>query len=187
MSILSAVSPGWKGVGISLIVGALLGALAGWWLTSNAKNVDIANLNKDIATLERQHTADLKSISDQAIQIASLNAQKEHQFASEIAKADQKHTQELNNALSENAALRDDIASGAKRLRLAKADLATCRVTADATGRASAMGDGAAIEFSPELGRNIYDIRAGIIRDQQKLKYLQDYIRSGQTAGVIAK
>jgi len=187
MSILSSVSPGWKGVGISLVVGALLGALAGWWLTSNAKNVDIANLNKDIATLEKQHTADLKAISDQAIQIATLNAQKEHQFASEIAKADQKHTQELNNALSENAALRDDIASGAKRLRLAKADLATCRVTADATGRASSMGDGAEVQFSKTFGRNIYDIRAGAITDQEKLDVLQDYIRSGQAAGVIAK
>ncbi|EJZ5009520.1 lysis protein, partial [Salmonella enterica] len=30
----------------------------------------------------------------------------------------------------------------------------------------------------PVAGQNVLDIRAGIIRDQEKLKYLQDYIRT---------
>ncbi|RRW77626.1 lysis protein [Pantoea dispersa] len=187
MNLTSLISPGWKGFGVALAIGAVIGALISWWATDKAKSVEIASLNTSIAILQRQHIEDLKAISDKSLELATLNAQKEHQFASDVAKSDQKNTQELNHALSENAALRDDVATGAKRLQLAKADLATCRLTAGATGRAAGMVNGAAISFSDDFGRNVYDIRAGIISDQQKLKQLQDYVRAGQSAGLIAK
>ncbi|HFH0456629.1 TPA: lysis system i-spanin subunit Rz [Salmonella enterica subsp. diarizonae] len=47
-----------------------------------------------------------------------------------------------------------------------------------ATTSASRVGNAATVELSPDSGRNVLDIRAGIISDQEKLKYLQEYIRT---------
>ncbi|KMT79353.1 bacteriophage lysis protein, partial [Salmonella enterica subsp. enterica serovar Newport str. 36805] len=40
------------------------------------------------------------------------------------------------------------------------------------------VGNAATVELSPVAGQNVLDIRAGIISDQEKLKYLQEYIRA---------
>lgn len=180
MNISTVFQPGWKWCGIALLCGALLGALAGWWVTDN-------KFTADIATLKQQHAEDLKAISDEASAVRDKNAALEHAFSSAVAKSDQKHTQELNDALAENKALRESISNGSRQLQLAKAGLATCNLSKSAAASASGMGDGAQIEFSPDFGRNIYDIRSGSISDQAKLDQLQDYIRAGQEAGVIAK
>ena len=180
MNISTVFQPGWKWCGIALLCGVLLGALAGWWVTDN-------KFTADIATLKQQNAEDLKSISDEASAQRDKNAALEHAFSSAVAKSDQKHTQELNNALAENKALRDAVTSGSRQLQFAKAGLATCNLSKSAAASASGMDNAAAVELSAEAGRNIYDIRAGIISDQQKLKALQDYIRAGQEAGIIAK
>lgn len=180
MNISTVFQPGWKWCGIALLCGALLGALAGWWVTDN-------KFTADIATLKQQYAKDIKAISDEASAQRDKNAAQEHAFSSAVAKSDQKHTQELNNALAENKALRDAVTSGSRHLHFAKAGLATCNLSKSAAASASGMGDGAKIEFSPDFGRNIYDIRSGSISDQAKLDQLQDYIRAGQEAGVIAK
>lgn len=180
MNISTVFQPGWKWCGIALLCGGLLGALAGWWVTDN-------KFTADIATIKQQHAEDLKAISDEASAQRDKNAALEHAFSNAVAKSDQKHTQELNNALAENKALRESISNGSRQLQLAKASLATCNLSKSATSSASGLGDAGTIIFSDDFGRNIYDIRAGIISDQQKLKALQDYIRAGQEAGVIAK
>ena len=180
MNISTVFQPGWKWCGIALLCGALLGALAGWWVTDN-------KFTADIATLKQQHAEDLKAISDEASAQRDKNAALEHAFSSAVVKSDQKHTQELNNALAENKALRDAVTSGSRQLQFAKAGLATCNLSKSAAAGASSVDNAAAVELSAEAGRNIYDIRAGIISDQQKLKALQDYIRAGQEAGVISR
>ncbi|QNC78766.1 lysis system i-spanin subunit Rz [Klebsiella quasipneumoniae] len=180
MNIPSLFQPGWKWCGIALLCGALLGALAGWWLTDN-------KFTADIATIKQQHTEDLKAISDDASAQRDKNAALEHALANAIAKSDQQHTQELTDALAENKALRESISNGSRQLQLAKAGLATCNLSKSAVAGTSSLDDAGTIAFSDDFGRNIYDIRAGIISDQQKLKALQDYIRSAQDAGVIAK
>ncbi|ELX9578592.1 lysis protein [Escherichia coli] len=180
MNITSLFQPGWKWCGIALLLGALLGAWASWWVTDN-------KFTADISRLKQQNSEDLKAVSDEASQQRDKNVALEHALAGAIAKSDQQHTQELNNALAENKTLRDAVTSGTRQLRLAKAGLATCTLSADTTTSAAGLGNAAAVEFSPEFGSDVYDIRAGIISDQQKLKALQDYIRSAQDAGVIAK
>lgn len=179
MNIPAVFQPGWKWCGIALLCGALLGALAGWWITDNKYTADIATKNE-------QHAEDLKAISDEASAQRDKNAALEHSLANAIAKSDQQHTQELTDALAKNQALRDAVTSGARQLRLAKAGLATCNLSKGANPGPSGMGDGTEIQFSPDSGRNIYDIRSGAITDQAKLEMLQDYIRAGQQAGVIA-
>ncbi|WP_433670460.1 lysis system i-spanin subunit Rz [Klebsiella michiganensis] len=180
MNIPSLFQPGWKLCGIALLCGALLGALAGWWVTDN-------KFTADIATIKRQHAEDLKAISDEEIAQRDKNAALEHSLANAIAKSDQQHSQELTDALAKNQALRDAVTSGSRKLLLAKANLATCNLSKGADASASGLDNAGAITFSNDFGRNIYDIRAGIISDQQKLKALQDYIRTAQDAGVIAK
>lgn len=179
MNLFTPLQPGWKWCGIALLCGALLGALAGWWVTDN-------KFTADIATIKQQHAEDLKSISDDASAQRDKNAALEHALANAIAKSDQQHSQELTDALAKNQALRDAVTSGARQLRLANAGLATCNLSKSAVAGTSGMGDGTEIQFSPDFGRNIYDIRAGAITDQAKLEVLQDYIRAGQQAGVIA-
>lgn len=175
----SLFQPGWKWCGIALLCGALLGALAGWWVTDN-------KFTADIATLKSKHAAELLDISTKAQLDYQLNATMEHVVAVKNAASDLKHTQELTDALAKNQALRDAVTSGARQLRLAKANLATCNLSKNTTSGSSSLDNAGTIAFSDDFGRNIYDIRAGIISDQQKLKALQDYIRAGQQAGVIA-
>lgn len=47
------------------------------------------------------------------------------------------------------------------------------------TGSASAvdcLGDAVAVDLSGDSRQNVFHIRADIIRDREKLKYLQEYI-----------
>lgn len=180
MNIPAIFQPGWKWVGIALLLGVLLGALAGWWVTDNKFTADLATLNK-------QHADALKAVSDEATKQTVDTLQKQQTFAKTVSASDQKNTQGLNDALAKNQALRDDVITGNKRLRFANAKLATCQLSASTAKRASSLDNAASVELSTEAGRNILDIRAGIISDQQKLKALQDYVRAGQDAGLIAK
>lgn len=179
MKIPSLFQPGWKWCGIALLCGALLGALAGWWVTDN-------KFTADIATINEKNTKNLKALSDEASALRDKNVELEHELANTVAKYEKQHIQDLNDALAKNQALRDAVTSGARQLRLAKAGLATCNLSKGAVAGTSGMGDGTEIQFSPDFGRNIYDIRSGAITDQAKLEMLQDYIRAGQQAGVIA-
>ncbi|EBQ2675066.1 lysis protein [Salmonella enterica] len=87
---------------------------------------------------------------------------------------DAKYTKELADAKAENDALRRKLDNGGRVLVKGK-----CPVpSSDETSSASGMGNAATVELSPGAGQNVLDIRAGIISDQEKLKYLQGYVRT---------
>ncbi|ASG83550.1 lysis protein [Salmonella enterica] len=87
----------------------------------------------------------------------------------DVAALDAKYTKELADAQTRNTDLQRRLAAGGRR----------CTVpTWTATTSASRVGNAATVELSPDSGRNVLDIRAGIISDQEKLKYLQEYIRT---------
>lgn len=91
----------------------------------------------------------------------------------DVAALDAKYTKELADAKAENDALRRKLDNGGRVLVKGK-----CPVPSSAeTSSASGMGNDATVELSPVAGQNILDIRAGIISDQAKLRYLQEYIR----------
>ncbi|WP_204957098.1 lysis system i-spanin subunit Rz [Pseudomonas rhizoryzae] len=77
---------------------------------------------------------------------------------------DKKSTEELKNANAENERLRARLAAGGR-----------VRVTDSCP--AASVGDAGAVELSAEAGRNVLDIRAGIIADQAALRALQQYVR----------
>ncbi|EIZ2107407.1 lysis protein [Salmonella enterica] len=92
----------------------------------------------------------------------------------DVAALDAKYTKELADAKSENDALQRRLAAGG-RVRVK----GRCTVPASTTSAsASRVGNAATVELSPVAGQNVLGIRAGIISDQAKLKYLQEYIRT---------
>ncbi|EHY0215223.1 lysis protein [Salmonella enterica] len=91
----------------------------------------------------------------------------------DVAALDAKYTKELADAQTENADLQRRLASGG-RVRVK----GRCAVPASTTTASpGSVGDAATVELSDVAGQNILDIRAGIISDQAKLRYLQQYVR----------
>lgn len=90
----------------------------------------------------------------------------------DVAVLDAKYTKELNDAKAENAVLQRRLAAGG-RVRIE----GRCAVpTSTTTASTSRVGNAATVELSPDAGQNILNIRAGIISDQEKLRYLQEYL-----------
>ncbi|EMH7887158.1 lysis protein [Salmonella enterica] len=90
----------------------------------------------------------------------------------DVAALDAKYTKELADAQTENADLQRRLASGG-RVRIK----GRCTVPASTTTASpGSVGNAATVEISDVAGQNILDIRAGIISDQAKLRYLQQYI-----------
>ncbi|WP_312953887.1 lysis protein [Atlantibacter hermannii] len=88
------------------------------------------------------------------------------------AALDAKYTKELADANAENDALRKRLDNGG-RVRVK----GKCPAQ-DYTTSTGSVGDAGTVELSDVAGRNVLSIRAGIIRDQKALKYLQDYINT---------
>ncbi|ENY2751832.1 lysis protein, partial [Salmonella enterica] len=91
----------------------------------------------------------------------------------DVAVLDAKYTKELADAKAENDALQRRFAAGG-RVRVK----GRCTVPASTTSASpGSMGNAATVELSDVAGQNVLSIRSGIISDQEKLKYLQEYIR----------
>ncbi|EHQ9353418.1 lysis protein [Salmonella enterica] len=92
----------------------------------------------------------------------------------DVAALDARYTKELADAQTRNTDLQRRLAAGG-RVRVE----GRCSVpTRTETASTSRVGDAATVELSPVAGQNVLNIRAGIINDQEKLKYLQGYIRT---------
>ncbi|HAU3138145.1 TPA: lysis protein [Salmonella enterica subsp. diarizonae] len=91
----------------------------------------------------------------------------------DVAALDTKYTKELADAKAENDALQRRLDAGGRVHVKGR-----CSVPAQNTSAIpGSVGDAATIELSPVAGRNVLGIRAGIISDQTKLRYLQQYAR----------
>lgn len=92
----------------------------------------------------------------------------------DVAALDAKYTKELADAQTRNTDLQRRLAAGG-RVRVE----GRCSVpTTTKTASTSRVGNVATVELSPDSGQNVLDIRAGIISDQEKLKYLQGYVNT---------
>lgn len=90
----------------------------------------------------------------------------------DVAELDAKYTKELADANAENTALQHRLDAGGWVLVKGRCPVFT---TTEATST-SGMGDDATVELSDIAGRNVLDIRSGIINDQTALRVLQEYI-----------
>ncbi|KGM27455.1 lysis protein [Photorhabdus luminescens] len=155
---------------LPLLTVAIVGCTVGWWLTK-------LSFNTKLTALEQHYTSQLSIISHKAQSDTTAAIQKMKIAQDAAAALDRHYSEELAHAQAENTALRTDLATGKRRMRIASADLATCQLTSSRNPSASSMGNAAEIGLTAIAGRTIYDIRAGIISDQAKLDYLQHYVR----------
>ncbi|WP_374051401.1 lysis system i-spanin subunit Rz [Xenorhabdus taiwanensis] len=151
---------------MSLIIGGSLG----WW---GHRSLFLS----EVAGLKQQHAAQLTTINQKAHSetLAAIQQMKDAQ--NRAAQLDEYYAGKLAHVTEENTVLRTDIIAGHRRVQIAAANLATCQLTQNRDTRPRRMGDGTQVELTAKAGRAIYDIRTGIIKDQAKLDYLQQYIR----------
>ena len=90
----------------------------------------------------------------------------------DVAALDEKYSRELADAKAENDALRDDIATGRRRLRIR----AVCQTVREATA-ASDMGNAAAPRLADTAERDYFTLRERLIIMQKQLEGAQLYIR----------
>lgn len=173
-----------KAIAAAVVVALIAGAGAGiaWWATSTKAAATIAKLNADHAREKAQWDADRLAITTKAQQDTAAANQRTKDAQTAAAQIDAYWTEKFANAQKENDALRRDVATGDKRVRILTANLATAKLAASqhATGGSAgtgSVGDADGIELSPDAGQRVLDIRAGIIKLEAKVSYLQDYAR----------
>lgn len=120
---------------------------------------------QDENVLLDQHIKDLKGLAD-------TNAALRNQ----VHRLDVQHTGVLNEKLAENSRLRADLVT-AQRLSLRGTTCPRPDPGSDLAGTGS-VGDGAAVMLSGATGLAVFDLRESLIRDRQKLAYLQDERRT---------
>ncbi len=152
-----------------IVLAFVAGAALTWW-------VEGLRWDADVSKLKESHTAELKKQSDQAV-IDLTNQQKRTEAAqSALAALDAKHTKEMADEQAKNEKLRADVAAGTRRVRIAAANLATCQLVGNSTSGTGSVGNAAQVELSGAGGRAVLDLRASAIKDDQVIRYLQDYI-----------
>ena len=155
----------------------LLGFGVGWsWQGANGE-----------AALDRANTAHANTLGEIA-RAGQRQLQKQQELLvaerERMQALDQKYYGELQDEKADNERLLGMYAGAdAERrelriqVRIARADA----VVSETTG-GSGLGDVAALELSPEAGSAVWDIRAGMIEDQAKLRYFQQLERERQGA-----
>lgn len=161
-----------KLIKLGLVAVALIsvGAFFAWYITSN-------KYEKDLATLTSEYNTQLKKISDKASADMTNEIQRHNAIQAKLDSLETKHTKENLEHEKANAQLKLDIATGNRKLQFANAGLATCKLSKDTGDKASSLGNGTEVELSPTVQQDLLDIRNGIQSDQDKLDYLQNYIK----------
>jgi prophage endopeptidase len=124
----------------------------------------------------RTHWHEERQRAEQAIEKAESLQQSLESIQSQqkaIAEIDKHHTQDLAKANDEIERLRDDVASGHKRLRIA----ATCPEVPRDTA-AARVDDGAAPRLGSNAERDYFRLRRELTQMQKQLEGLQEYVKS---------
>ena len=145
-----------------------LAFVAGFYVRDYMSN---AQATKQLLAAEKEHRAEVEALLQDAITITKKNLE----LQDKITELDKTHTRTLNEQINENSRLRTDLAVS-QRMRLQGT---TCpKVGSSDSTSSTGMGDGASVELSPETRLLVWDLRESIIRDQAKLRYLQEERRT---------
>lgn len=142
-------------VGIFLVITGLVVSVRYFY----QKSTELKEETIRLSTVAKQYNAELTMLQARQNKLAEL---------------DQYHTGKLNEAEYENKTLRAQLASGDRRMLLS--GTSPCRHK-EPPATARRVGDDATIELTADTGQRILSVREGIIRDRQKIMYLQQYIR----------
>lgn len=124
----------------------------------------------------RLHQQDLATISNAAAAQARKALEEQRATEQALHDLDTRTTKEKTDAINENDRLRRAVADGDRRMRIS----GSCRASGGdvpVTAGTTSLGDAETVELAPTAGRNIFDIRAGIIADQAALRAAQAYIK----------
>ena len=132
---------------------------------------------EELASLTAAHQADLTAISNAATAQVSHALEKQQTAEQARADIDTRTTKEKAHALAENEKLRADVAAGDRRLRIA-GRCSSSSGNLPYTTSTARLDDGGTVELAGAAGRTVFDIRAGVIKDQAALKGLQEYVKN---------
>lgn len=165
--------------GIVLAIAVIIVGFVAWGVTSGHYKNKISNLEKNHADQVAQYERNIGAIKAKAQEETAAAMQRMKDAQAALVELDKKKSKELANAKAENDALMRDVADGTRRVRILQANLTGCNSGAGTSSRdtsTGSMGDGTTVELSAAAGQLIYNIREGIITDQAKLTYLQNYV-----------
>ncbi|WP_217476626.1 lysis system i-spanin subunit Rz [Stutzerimonas stutzeri] len=158
------------GVILTLMAIAALGA---WQWQANS-------YGKRLADLGAEHQAFVRNVAEANAAVIRQQQRERLELEQRLAALDTSSTENLTHALIENDRL-ERLYSAAdderRRLRIEVRVARADAVVSSATG-AGRMGDAATLELSTAAGSAVWGIRRGMIDDQAKLAYLQEWARS---------
>ncbi len=134
---------------------------------------------KQLADQAKAHETFLRQVAEANAEVILKQQADRLALEQHLAKADQQSTEKLTHALTENDRLERLYSSADDERRRLRIEVKVARadaIVSAATGSGS-VGDAASVELSETAGRTVWDIRRGMIDDQAKLAYLQEWAR----------
>jgi len=133
-----------------------------------ALSISILHYKKTSVLLKSQRDSSNKFLKIANDTIKNFNKRQQALFL-----LDKSHTEALNVAESENETLRRQLVAGTSRMYIrGKCVSSSFRNHHTSTG----MDYGTSVELSRNAGQHILYLRAAIIRDNEKLSFLQNYV-----------
>lgn len=141
---------------------------------------DAAHAHAAVARQAADHQAFLRQVAEANAEVILKQQADRQDLERRLAGADQQSTEKLNHALTENERLERLYSSADDERRRLRIDVKIARADAVVSAATSAgrVGDAASVELSAAAGSAVWDIRAGMISDQEKLAYLQQWARA---------
>lgn len=170
----------YKLIALSAVVLALMAVAAAgaWQWQANSYGKRLAEQTVEHQTHLRQ-TAEANAAVILQQQRDRLNL--EHRLAA----LDTTSTEKLTHAQQENERLRHEYYAADNEHRRLRIDVKIARADATVSTAAStgSVGDAASVELSAAAGSTVWDIRAAMISERQRLLYLQQYVREVCSGG----
>ena len=155
-----------------------------WWVLALAvvaggQQMRVLSAQSVASKAQAEHQNHLRQVAE--ANAAVILKQQANRLALEqrLATADKQSTEKLTHALTENDRLERLYSSADDERRRLRIEVKVARadaVVSAATG-AGSVGDAASVELSAAAGRAVWGIRRGMIDDQAKLAYLQEWAR----------
>lgn len=153
----------------ALVIGLAIGAGSAWTWQANSYQSQLDSQAKSFETAKRE-----ASDKHAGLLAAALTAKTDAE--AKLRQQDETYTRKLNDEKAENKRLGDLLATGGS-VRVQ----GSCKPSADRPSvpdgaTTASLGDAGTVELAAGAGRNVLDIRAGIIQDQAALAFLQQYV-----------
>ena len=149
-----------------LSFGLLTGMIGG----CTYKALELERYKAQVATEKQSlQEAYTNQMTEQFVDINNLNA--------EIQQLDSHYTDALSEQIKENNDLRSDLGN----LVSMRFEGAVCEAPASASNQetaSSSVGDEATVGLTEKARQDVLNLREEIIKDQNKIRYLQEYIRT---------